>query len=179
MNGVLCVVFLFRDICETRVNVTIPYCELRPLRHKNISQRTEEFGTLYQINSPNYFRYRNYPNNIYCVWNVANEALVTYCIIDQMLQNATTGCDENYEDCKCPDFMKIVMGGNELKLCGSKRPVVTSQMSSDGLHIKFCSDNAIRSRGFLVMAYHHKGSVYNIGSGSLSCDLTIDGDPLQ
>ena len=167
MNGVLCVVFLFRDVCtKTRVNVTIPDCELRPLPAKNISQRIEEFGTIYQINSPNYFGYRNYPNSIYCVWNIANEDLVTYRVVDQMLQNATTGCDEDDEDCKCPDYMKVVMGGNELKLCGSKRPVIANQMSSDGLHVKFCSDNDISSRGILVMAYRHKGT------GNQSVDLT-------
>ena len=113
------------------------------------------------------------------MWNIANNGVITYRIIDQMLQNATTDCDGNYEYCKCPDFIKIVMGGNELKLCGSKMPSgITNNMSSDGLHVKFCSDNAITSRGILVKVYHHKESDY-IGSGSHPYDLIIDGDPLQ
>jgi len=78
-----------------------------------------------------------------------------------MLQNVTTDCNE---DCKCTDFMKVTMGGNELKLCGSRRPDISNQMSSDGL--KFCSDNAISSRGVLVMAYHYKEG------GNSSFDLT-------
>jgi len=45
------------------------------------------------------------------VWNIANEGLVTYQIVDQMLQ---ASCDENDENCNCPDFMKITMGGNEI-----------------------------------------------------------------
>jgi len=92
------------------------------------------------------------------VWNIANEGLVTFRIVDQNLQNAATDCVKNDEDCNCPDFMKIKMGGNELKLCGSKRPDINNQMSTDGLHAKFCSDNANSLRGILVMAYRHKGS---------------------
>ena len=125
--GVLCVVFLFRDACtKKRANVAISGCELRPLPPKTISQRAEEFGTIYQINSPNYFIHRHYPSKTYCVWNIANEGVVTYRVVDLMLQNATTDCDEDDKDCKCPDFMKIVIGGNKLKLCGSKRPATTN-----------------------------------------------------
>ena len=87
------------------------------------------------------------------MWNIANEGLVTYRVVDQMLQN-TTDCED--EVCKCPDHMKITMGGNEMTLCGSKRPDISNQMSSDGLQVKFCSDNAVNSRGILVMAYRHK-----------------------
>ena len=91
---------------------------------------------------------------MFCVWNIANEGLVTYRVVDQMLQNATD-CED--EACQCPDHMKISMGGNEMTLCGSRRPDISNQMSSDGLHVKFCSDNAVNSRGILVMAYRHKG----------------------
>jgi len=91
---------------------------------------------------------------MFCVWNVANEGLVTYRVVDQQLQN-TSDCED--EACKCPDHMKIAMGGNEMTLCGSRRPDISNQMSSDGLHVKFCSDSAVNSRGILLMAYRHKG----------------------
>jgi len=149
--------FFCRQKCTTRkANITISDCELvsRTL-DKKINQREEEFGTIYQINSPYYFGTREYPNNVFCVWNIANEGLVTYRVVDQMLQDASD-CDD--EACKCPDHMKITMGGNEMTLCGSKRPDISNQISSDGLHVKFCSDNAVNSRGILVMAYRHKGS---------------------
>ena len=129
-------------------------CELEPVSTKVISQRQEQYGTIYQINSPLYFGLKNYPNNVFCVWNISNEGQVSFRIVDQMLQNATDDCDN--DDCKCPDHMRIKMGGNEMKLCGSRRPDISNQMSSDGLHVEFCSDNAISSRGILVMAYRHE-----------------------
>ena len=162
--------FIFRKECKKiRPKEEIHFCELKPFPRKQISQR-EEYGTIYQINSPNYFGYRNYPNSTYCVWNIANQGLVSYRIVDQMLQNVTTDCNEGDKDCKCPDFMKVTMGGNELKLCGSRRPDISNQMSSDGLHVKFCSDNAISSRGVLVMAYRHKEG------GNSSFDFTTNVD---
>jgi len=156
----MCILFwLFcREKCTTRkANVTIPDCKLiSRTPDKEINQREEEFGTIYQINSPNYFGYKEYPNNMFCVWNIANGGLVTYRVVDQQLQNASD-CED--EACKCPDHMKITMGGNEMTLCGSRRPDISNQMSSDGLHVKFCSDSAVNSRGILLMAYRHKSQV--------------------
>jgi len=102
------------------------------------------------------------------VWNIANEGQVSFRIVDQMLQNATDDCDN--DDCKCPDHVRIKTGGNEIKLCGSKRPDISNHMSSDGLHVEFCSDNAISSRGILVMAYRHAANNHTLkptlGAGS-------------
>ena len=89
---------------------------------------------------------------MYCIWNIADEGLVTYQIIDQQLQEPGdcegTGCD-------CPDSMSIKMGVNEIKLCGSRMPPIKNQISSDGLQVKFCSDNMHTSKGILVMAYRY------------------------
>ena len=89
---------------------------------------------------------------MYCIWNIADEGLVTYRIIDQRLQEPGdcegTGCD-------CPDSMSIKMGVNEIKLCGGRMPPIANQMSSDGLQVKFCSDNMHTSKGILVMAYRY------------------------
>jgi len=150
--------FIHREKCTTRkANIIIPDCELQPRTpKKEIDQRTEESGTIYQVNSPSYFGHQNYQNNMFCVWNIANEGLVTYRIVDQNLQNASD-CDHD-EACKCPDHMKITMGGNQMTLCGSRRPDISNQISSDGLRVEFCSDNAGTSRGILVMAYRHKGN---------------------
>ena len=134
------------------------YCELEKIRTKSIDQRNVTHGIIHQINSPNYFSMREYPNNLYCMWNIANDGLVTYRIVDQQLQNATD-CEE--DGCDCPDFMKIKMGKNEIKLCGSSMPQLTNQISSDGLHVSFCSDSHNKSKGILVMAYRHK-SLYNV-----------------
>lgn len=119
----------------------------------SIDQRDTTNGIIYQINSPNYFLLREYPNNLYCMWNIANDGLVTYQIVDQQLQNATD-CDG--DSCDCPDFIKIVTGGNELKLCGSGKRDISSQISDVGLQVKFCSDNAIASKGILILAYIYK-----------------------
>jgi len=92
------------------------------------------------------------------MWNIANDGMVTYRIVDQQLQNASD-CDE--DGCDCPDFMKINMGKNEIKLCGSSMPQLANQISLDGLHLSFCSDSHHKSKGILVMAYKHRSS-YNV-----------------
>ena len=140
--------------CTTPLrNVTVLDCKLIPRQPtKEIDQRNETFGTIYQINSPRYFGYNAYPDNMYCVWNVADEGFVTYRIIDQKLQNKSD-CDGS--GCDCPDTMTIEMGNNEMKLCGSKMPPIVNQMSSDGLKVTFCSDNMHSAKGILLMAYRH------------------------
>ena len=143
-------------------NVTVLDCHLVPrVETKEINQRNETYGTIYQINSPYYFHgHRSYPNNTYCIWNIADSGFVTYRIVDQRLQEphncSGPGCD-------CPDNMKIKMGANEIKLCGSKMPPIVNQMSSDGLQVKFCSDNMHSSKGILVMAYRHTRQNVTVG----------------
>ena len=129
-------------------------CKLVPRGEtKEINQQNETYGTIYRINSPYYFhRNRSYPNNTYCIWNIADSGFVTYRIIDQGLQEphncSGPGCD-------CPDYMKFKMGAYEIKLCGSKMPPIVNQMSSDGLQVEFCSDNMHSSKGILAMAYRY------------------------
>ena len=89
---------------------------------------------------------------MYCIWNIANEGLVTYRIIDQQLQEPDE-CEG--PGCDCPDSMTFKMGVNEVKLCGSRMPPIVNQMSSDGLQVKFCSDNMHNANGILVMAYRY------------------------
>ena len=89
---------------------------------------------------------------MYCIWNIAEEGLVTYRIIDQRLQEPSN-CEE--PGCDCPDSMSFKMGVNEVKLCGSKMPPIVNQMSSGGLQVKFCSDHMHASKGILVMAYRY------------------------
>ena len=133
-------------------NVTVLDCELIFKWDREISQQNETFGTIYQINSPQYFGYETYPENMYCIWNIANKDLVTYRIIDQRLQNAS---DCNGPGCDCPDAMMVRMGSNEVKLCGSAMPSMVNHMSSDGLQVKFCSDHMHTAKGILLMAYRH------------------------
>lgn len=142
-----------------RRKVLEPYCGLEKIRTRPIDKSNVTHGTIHQINSPSYFSLKEYPNNIYCMWNVADDGLVTYRIVDQQLQNATD-CDE--DSCDCPDFMKIKMGKNEIKLCGSRMPQLTNQISSDGLRVSFCSDSQHKSKGILLMAYKHKNQNFNV-----------------
>jgi len=147
------------EICEfKRGKVLEHHCVLEKIRTKLIDQRNVTHGIIHQINTPNYFSLKEYPNNFYCMWNISYNGLVTYRIVDQQLQNATD-CEE--DACDCPDFMKIKMGRNEIKLCGSSMPQLTNQISSNGLHLSFCSDSHHKSKGILVMAYKHKSS-YNV-----------------
>ena len=112
---------------------------------------------MYEIYSPQFFTGSDYPNNTYCAWNVANGGIVSYHIIYQQLQEPRTHDCEG-PGCDCPDSVKIKMGTNEVKLCGSPNmSSMTSmaynyQVSSNGLHVKFCSDNKHSARGFLISA---------------------------
>ena len=110
---------------------------------------------VHQIYSPQYFgefgySARGYPNNIYCIWNVSDTGLVRYHIVDQQLQKPTA-CDKT--GCDCPDSVKIKMGYNQIRLCGSDIPAVITQLSNDGLQVTFCSDNAKTAKGFHLLAY--------------------------
>ena len=125
----------------------MPECKLqRKIKYKAIDQSED----VYQIYSPRYFGYNEYPNDTYCVWNVANKGLVSYQIVDQKLQEPSD-CDA--PSCDCPDNVKITMGSNEIKLCGSDMPTLSTQFSDDGLQVKFCSDNTETAKGFHLLAY--------------------------
>ena len=127
-------------------------CKLeRKGRYKPIERlaRTNEMD-IYQIHSPHYFIHDNYPNNTYCVWNVADTGFVTYHIMDQQLQEPVTkGCDG--PGCDCPDSVKMMMGNTEIKLCGSNKPSMSYLVSFDGLHVKFCSDNKHTAKGINIV----------------------------
>lgn len=129
-------------------NISVPTCELQRKSHKNKTIDLSE--EVYQIYSPRYFGYRDYPNNTYCVWNVLATGLVSYQIVDQQLQEPLD-CD--WPGCDCPDNVKITMGSNEIKLCGTEMPTVSTQFSDDGLQVKFCSDNTESAKGFHLLAY--------------------------
>lgn len=45
------------------------------------------------------------------------------------------------------------MGTNEIRLCGSSHISLHEQLSSNGLQVKFCSDNKYTARGFNLLAY--------------------------
>ena len=127
--------------------ISVLGCELqRKIKYRPIDQSED----VYQIYSPRYFGYNEYPNDTYCVWNVANKGLVSYQIVDQKLQEPSD-CDG--PGCDCPDSVKITMGSNEIKLCGSDMPTLSTQFSDDGLQVKFCSDNTETAKGFHLLAY--------------------------
>ena len=113
---------------------------------------------MYHIHSPRYYIENGYPNNTYCVWNVANSGLVSYHIIDQQLQEPRTRDCEG-PGCDCPDSVKITMGTNEVKLCGSSMPSMNHLVSSNGLHVKFCSDNKHSAKGIFIGAYKFSDNV--------------------
>ena len=109
---------------------------------------------MYHIYSPHYYSNNDYPNNTYCVWNVSNSGFVTYTIMDQQLQEPETG-DCNGVGCDCPDSVKIT-GSYEVKLCGSSMSSTDPpfyMVSSNGLNVKFCSDNKYTAKGFDMVAY--------------------------
>ena len=142
-------------------------CKLVPRQPtKVIDQRTETYGTIYQINSPRYFGNFPYPDNMYCVWNISKKGFVTYRIVDQRLQSPSV-CEG--PGCNCPDSMEVTTGSNRFTLCGSTMPSVVNQVSSDGLQVKFCSDNNHNAKGILLMAYRHSnqngsGPIMPLGS---------------
>ena len=133
--------------------IAIPSCQLeRKINYTPI----EHSDNIYQIYSPRYHGYKEYPNNTYCVWNVADTGLVSYQIVDQQLQEPS---DCNETECGCPDSVKITMGANEITLCGSEMPIPPSQLSSNGLHVKFCSDNKYTAKGINLLATRHTNDV--------------------
>ena len=110
---------------------------------------------MYQIYSPQYFGVfgfsaLGYSNNAYCIWNISDTGLVHFHIVDQQLQEPTA-CDKVGSD--CPDSVKIKMGYNQIKLCGSNIPVVSTLISNNGLQVRFCSDNTTTDKGFHLLAY--------------------------
>lgn len=128
--------------------ISVPSCKLeRKIKYKPI----DKVEGMYQINSPRYHGYSEYPNNTYCVWNVANTGFVSYQIVDQQLEEPLK-CDD--PGCDCPDSVKITMGKNEITLCGSgtHSASILSPFSFNGLHVKFCSDNKNSAKGFNMLA---------------------------
>ena len=148
-------------------SISVLTCELqKAYKNKSIDQ----FEEVYQIYSPRYFGYKNYPNNTYCVWNVTNTGLVSYQIIDQKLQEPID-CDG--PGCDCPDSVKITMGSNEIKLCGSDMPTLSTQFSYDGLQVKFCSDDSETAKGFHILAYVLDGAAPASPSDDNKREITI------
>ena len=130
--------------------ILIPQCKLeRKTDYKPIDQIRD---AMYHIHSPRYYTHNDYPNNTYCVWNVANSGVVSYHIMNQQLQEPMTH-DCNGSGCDCPDGVKIIMGSNKMKLCGSRMPSMSYLLSSNGLHVKFCSDNKHTAKGIFIGAY--------------------------
>ena len=153
INQIISLLCVCSPECQwENINITIPSCQLeRNTNYKPIRTRSAG-GKIYQISSPQFFVYSDYPNNTYCAWNVADTGNVTYRIIDQRLQEPS---DCNRSGCACPDSVKITMEANEIMLCGGKLPPISNQISSNGLQVRFCSDNKQSARGFLIMAYLH------------------------
>ena len=131
-------------------NISETTCQLERKYTKWLYASSYQSTEVYEIYSPQYFDVENYPNNTYCVWNVANTGFVSYHIVDQQLQKPTD-CDET--GCDCPDNVKITMGSNEITLCGNNMPTVPTQFSDDGLKVEFCSDHAETAKGFHLQAY--------------------------
>ena len=133
--------------------ISAPTCELQKATKNRTIHETEG---VYQIYSPRYFGYRDYPNNTYCVWNVSVTGFVSYQIVDQQLQEPLD-CDG--PGCDCPDSVRISMGSYEIKLCGTDMPTVSTLLSDDGLQVKFCSDNTESAKGFHLLAFVLSDSV--------------------
>ena len=126
-------------------------CKLeRKTAYESIEQIT---AGEYHIYPPRYYEDANYPNNTFCVWNVADSGYISFHIMEQQLQAPanTSICDG--PGCDCPDSVKITMGTNGLKLCGDTRPSTHYHVSSNGLHINFCSDNKHTAKGFFIRAH--------------------------
>ena len=142
--------------CELkRGNISKQHCELeRKTGYTPIKNISEE----YQIYSPFYLAENGeYPNNTYCIWNIANTGFVNFHILNQTLQEPTNISDCDGPGCNCPDFVKITMGNNEMKLCGSSAPSANYSTSSRGLHVKFCSDNKHTAKGIFIRAHKATG----------------------
>ena len=129
----------------------MPDCKLiQRTSFQEIDFIQDSFRIIYQINTPHYFGYNEYPNNTYCIWNVADGGFVTYQIIDQQLQEPSD-CDGR--GCDCPDSVTITRGANVIKLCGNTTTSLGFGISLNGLQVKFCSDNMLGSKGFHMLAY--------------------------
>ena len=130
----------------------MPDCKLiQRTSFQEIDFIQNSFGTIvYQIYTPHYFGYNKYPDNTYCIWNVADEGVVSYLIIDKQLQESGD-CDG--PGCNCPDSVTITSGANEIKLCGNPTPSLIYPVSTNGLQVTFCSDNMLGNKGFYMIAY--------------------------
>ena len=127
------------------------------LERKTGYEPIEKIAGEYHIYSPRYY-IGDYRNNTYCVWNVANSGYINYHIMSQQLQQPANMNSCSGPGCNCPDSVTITMGTNELKLCGSAMPSATYYPSSNGLHVRFCSDNKQTARGFFIRVYKPNGA---------------------
>ena len=135
---------------ETGTFLVSSTCELQREIYKNLAYKSLNKSEVYEIYSPQYFEIEDYPNNTYCVWNVSDTGSVRYHIVDQQLQEPSD-CDQAC--CDCTDSVKITMGFNQIRLCGSDKLVNSTQTSDNGLQVTFCSDNTMTAKGFHLRAY--------------------------
>ena len=135
---------------ETGTFLASSACELQRETYKNLTYKSFYKSEVYEVYSPQYFEVEDYPNNTYCVWNVSDTGIVHYHIVDQQLQESAD-CDK--AGCDCPDSVKITMGSNQIRLCGSDKLVESTQISDNGLQVTFCSDNTTTAKGFHLLAY--------------------------
>ena len=131
-------------------NISVVACQLERIYTKKLYRSSYQSTEEYDIYSPRYLETEDYPNNTYCVWNVAITGFVSYHIVDQQLQEPTN-CDKT--GCNCPDSVKITMGSNDITLCGTGMPTVPTQFSDDGVKVEFCSDNTETAKGFHLLVY--------------------------
>ena len=135
---------------ETETFLVSSVCELQRETYKNLAYKSLYISEVYEIYSPQYFGIEDYPNNTYCVWNISDTGIVHYHLIDQQLQEPSN-CDKAC--CDCTDSVKITMGFNQIRLCGSDKLAEDIQISDNGLQVTFCSDNTKTAKGFHLMAY--------------------------
>ena len=152
-------IFIYRpgEKCEWVQGIILEQeCKLeRKTGYESIDQIVE--GE-YQIYSPRYYLNEDYPNNTYCVWNLANSGYVSFHIIDQQLQQPANINSCSGPGCNCPDGVTITMGTNGFKLCGSTIPSSPLHPSFSGLNVTFCSDNKHTDKGFFMRAYTSSSS---------------------
>ena len=138
-----------KRVCKKKkINAFISQCHLE--RKSDYRLIRKIFAGTYEIQSPHFHSGNGYPNNTYCVWNVANSGVVNYHVMKQELQEPMMDdCDG--PGCDCPDYVKIKKGRNEEKLCGNML-TYNYQPSPNGLHVKFCSDNKHTAKGIDIWA---------------------------
>ena len=140
------------EVCSTKTGEFLEQrCKLeRKTAYESIQQIA--LGE-YHVYPQRYYEDANYPNNTFCVWNIANSGYVSFHIMEQQLQAPANASICAGPGCDCPDSVRITMGTNGLKLCGATPPSTRYHVSSNGLHVKFCSDNKHTAKGFFIRAH--------------------------